>query len=118
MNEGDPALVDQAMAGWTPGQIKCRANQRHSWKSHTVTVHQSRGGSHYEIIERCPDCFSRRWRLMSMAGYWLTKWKTDRYSEGYLLPKGSGGLSEVNRADLRLSDVASRRIRYVNDDEE
>lgn len=118
MQEGDPALAEEAISGWNAGQVKCRARQRHSWNPFTVVHHVSRSGDYYDVIEQCGYCKSRRHRVLSMAGYWQGRWKFIRYSEGYLMPKGSGGLTEEHRAGLRLTDVVGRKIQYVNDDDE
>lgn len=112
----EPLDIEEVIAGWTPGQRRCRAAGRHRWNGYSVVLHRSVNGAYYEVTERCPDCLNRHYRLMDMQGYWLTRWRAERYGPGYLLPKGSGRLDDDQRARIRLAEVTSRTIKEVDDD--
>ena len=108
------ALVAEAMESWTPGQRACRARRHHNWRASTVFLHSGQGADWYEVTEVCTSCKNHRRREMDDRGYWVTRWGI-RYSGGYLLPKGSGGVSEDQSARLRLKDIQARRITMVKD---
>lgn len=114
MQPADPQDVESAMESWNRGQRTCRARQRHSWNPFTVRVH----AAFYDVVEQCGHCKNRRHRPLSADGFWLDKWKAERYSEGYLMPKGAGYITDEGRAALRLDDIMNRKQIIVPDDDE
>lgn len=117
---GDTADRDAVMAGWTKGQIACRARERHvRWSSRSVELHVGAGAPYYLVIEMCTSCRSMRFRPMDTTGFWLDRWKPFKYSQGYLLPPGGGRLADEERAPLRIREyIENATITEVDDSEE
>lgn len=109
---GDLDLTRETMSQWTEGQRRCRARRRHAWKPFTVYEHRN----HYEVLERCADCFNRRAADFALTGRKISPWRPDRYREGYLLPKGARRITDELHDELVLGDILSRRIVEVVDD--
>lgn len=110
---GDPDLTRTALAGWKEGQRKCRARRRHSWGPYTVREHRT----FYEVVERCGLCRNLRTADYSKQGRKLTAWH-QTYRDGYLLPKGAARLDDEMHDELVLTDILSRRIIEVPDEDE
>lgn len=55
---------------------------------------------------------------MNLQGFWLDRWKMQRYTPGYLLPPGSGRLTDHDRAPLRLAAYVNDASVLMIDDEE
>ena len=113
---GDPSLTLEAMAGWKPGQKRCRGRKRHNWGPYNVYEH----ADWYEVIEQCSHCRNRRWAefVPTQRGVRkVSKWHPD-YREGYLLPKGAARLDEDLQDELTAEDILSRRIIEVLDEDE
>lgn len=113
---GDPSLTQEAMAGWKPGQRTCRARKRHNWGPYTVWEHRT----FYDVVEQCSHCRNRRHADFVKTARGLRKaspWKPD-YRDGYLLPKGAMRIDEDLHDELTASDILSRKIVEVLDDEE
>jgi hypothetical protein len=110
---GDASLTDQAVQSWSAGQRRCRARKRHNWGPHFVREHRT----YYEVIERCTHCSNRRTADFAKTGRKISKW-SPAYRDGYLLPKGAAPIDEDLHDVLVLSDILSRRIVEVLDDED
>lgn len=104
----DPGEVESASAGWTEGQLRCRAYGSHAWEP--WTVHTERG--EYVVTQHCIRCENLREQRLDYRGYPVTGWKV-QYEEGYLLPKGTGRIDSEGRALLRLRDLRSMGVRRV-----
>lgn len=100
----DRGVVEDAIEGWTDGQIVCRANNQHAWKPFTV----QRGVGYLLITQRCTRCLNRRTAEMDNDGYMLTRWSID-YRTGYLL-EGLGRVGPDGRAALRLATLRGLTI--------
>lgn len=111
--KGDPSLTLETMSGWKQGQRTCRARKRHNWGPFTVYEHRD----HFEVVEQCSHCRNRRTADFSRQGRKLDKWRPD-YRDGYLLPRGAMRIDEELHDELMLSDILSRRIIEVPDDNE
>lgn len=111
--KGDSSLTLETMASWKQGQRTCRARKRHNWGPFTVYEHRD----HYEVVEQCSHCRNRRHADFSRVGRKLGSWKAD-YRDGYLLPHGAMRLDDDLNDELMLSDILSRRIIEVPDEEE
>jgi hypothetical protein len=111
---GDPSKTMEAVAGWREGQRRCRARKRHNWGPYGVWEHRS----HYEVVEQCGHCRNRRTADFNKVGHKLTNWRPD-YRDGYLLPKGAARIDEDLHDALMLSDILSRKVVEVpNEDED
>lgn len=113
---GDMTLTEEAMAGWTAGQRKCRSRKRHNWGPYMVWQHPT----YYDVVEQCSHCRNRRTSDFAHTARGLrqvTKW-APLYRDGYLLPKGAARLDEDLRDELTASDILSRKIVEVVDEEE
>lgn len=111
----DPERVAEQRAEWTAGQIRCRAYNNHAWTPHMVTRNPRTGV--FTVTQRCSRCRNRRRQMLNRDGFVLTKWRT-LYGAGYLLPKGTGRVTEESRAGLRLADLDSVRVIEEEVDEE
>lgn len=111
--QGDSSLTRETIAGWKQGQRRCRARKRHNWRPLTVWEHRS----YFDVVEQCSECRNRRSADYNKQGHKLTDWKPD-YRDGYLLPKGAMRLDDELRDELSLTDILSRRIVEVVDDED
>lgn len=112
---GDPHLTQEAVASWGAGQRKCRARRRHNWGPYTVYEHRN----YYDVVEVCSHCRNRRSADFIVTARGIrqaTKWQAD-YRDGYLLPKGAARLDEDFRDELVASDILSRKMVEVTDDE-
>ena len=115
---GDEEKTREAMAGWSPGQRRCRARKRHNWGPFTVYQHRN----FYDVVESCSHCKNRRHAHFIETKWGLrqeTDWKPD-YRNDYLLPKGAMPLrrSESLMDELTAADILSRRIVEVPDDDD
>lgn len=112
---GDFSLTEEALRSWTAGQRRCRARARHYWRPYTVFEHRN----FYDVVEQCADCRNRRRAEFNKSGRRISEWHTD-YRDNYLLPKGAARLIDAEdlHDELVLSDILSRRIVEVPDDEE
>lgn len=113
---GDPDLTRETMAQWKEGQRRCRARKRHNWGPLTVYEHRT----WYDVVEQCSHCRNRRHAPFTKTAYGLRKadkWKPD-YRDGYLLPRGAMAIDEEMFDELTASDILSRRIVEVLDDED
>lgn len=111
--KGDPTLTLQAVSGWKDGQRRCRARKRHNWGPFAVWEHLN----FYDVVEQCSHCRNRRAADFNKRGRQLTRWKAD-YRDGYLLPRGAQRIDEDLHDELMLSDILSRRIVEVTDEDE
>lgn len=114
--QGDRDLTRETMASWKQGQRTCRARKRHNWGPYTVYEHRE----WYDVVEQCSHCRNRRSAPFVKTKYGLRKaarWKAD-YRDGYLLPKGAQRLDEEFHDELWASDILSRRIVEVPDEDE
>lgn len=111
--KGDPTLTLQAVTSWKQGQRTCRARKRHNWGPFTVWEHRN----FYDVVEQCSHCRNRRSADFTKRGRQITRWKAD-YRDGYLLPKGARRIDEDLHDELMLSDIQSRRMVEVPDDDE
>lgn len=113
---GDLDLTRETMAAWKAGQRTCRARKRHNWGPYTVWEHRN----FYEVVEQCTHCRNRRSAEFVKTAYGIRKatpWKAD-YRDGYLLPNGAQRIDEDLHDELTASDILSRRIVEVADDDE
>lgn len=112
---GDLSLTLEAMSTWREGQRRCRARRRHNWGPFVVREHVG----HYEVVEQCSHCRNRRAADFMKSGRKINGWRPE-YREGYLLPKGAVPLRAADdlQDELVLSDILSRRIVEVLDDDE
>lgn len=113
---GDSSLTRETMAGWREGQRRCRARKRHNWGPHTVWEH----ATYYEVVERCSHCRNRRTADFTKTANGIRKatpWKP-LYQDGYLLPHGAMRIDEDLQDELTATDILSRRIVEVTDDDE
>ena len=110
----DPQVFAEVIETWTKGQLACRARQRHNWGPYTAYVNARTADVH----EVCGLCKNRRHRLMNaLTGQWIDpKWRAERFGPDYLLPKGVGRLSVEQKDYLRLLEVMSRKITYVDEE--
>lgn len=114
---GDTTLTQEAFANWTAGQRKCRARRRHNWGPYTVWEHRN----FLDVVEQCRDCRIRRAADFIKTARGLrqtTKWQPDYRDSNYLLPKGAAPIDIDMRDELVASDILSRKIVEVKDDEE
>lgn len=112
-------LVEEAAKGWSPQQIDCRSLTGHAWRSHTAVRWKGRTGpERITVTQKCLDCANKRSRVMDgRTGRWIDdKWGT-AYVDGYLMPKGSGRVSEDGKALLRMMAVSHLAIRDAAEDE-
>lgn len=113
---GDESLTEEAIAGWSAGQRRCRGRKRHNWGPFTVYEHRT----YYDVVEQCSHCRNRRSADFIKTSRGLrkaTKWQPD-YRNGYLLPKGAARIDENLQDELVASDILSRKIIEVTDDED
>jgi hypothetical protein len=113
---GDIEKTRETMSLWREGQRRCRARGRHNWSPFTVYEHRT----FYEVVEQCSHCRNRRSADFTKTARGLrkaTKWQMD-YRDGYLLPHGSMRLTEDLHDELWASDILSRRIVEVPDEDE
>jgi hypothetical protein len=120
--KGDPTLTREAFSQWREGQRRCRARKRHNWGPYTVYEHKvpgSRSAVRYEVVEQCSHCRNRRRADFVTTQYGLRqvdRWAPE-YREGYLLPKGAMAIDDDLRDELVASDILSRKIIEVLDDD-
>lgn len=113
---GDLDLTRETMASWRAGQRTCRARKRHNWGPFTVYEYRH----HYEVVEQCSHCRNRRKADFVKTANGLRKadkWKPD-YRDGYLLPKGAARIDDDLHDELTASDILSRKIVEVPDEDE
>lgn len=113
---GDLDLTRETMSSWKAGQRTCRARKRHNWGPYTVWEHRN----FYEVVEQCTHCRNRRSAEFVKTTYGLRKatpWK-QVYRDGYLLPNGAARINEDLHDELTATDILSRRIVEVPDDDE
>ena len=113
---GDPSLTRETMSAWKEGQRRCRARKRHNWGPYTVYEHRS----YYEVVEQCSHCRNRRSAEFVKTTYGIrkaTQWRQD-YRDGYLLPRGAMRIDEDLHDELTATDILSRKMVEVLDDEE
>lgn len=111
--KGDTSLTRETMASWKAGQRTCRARKRHNWGPFQVWEYRN----HYEVTEQCGHCRNRRTAPFSKAGRKLDRWKAE-YRDGYLLPSGAARVDEDLHDELMLTDILSRRIVEVPDEDD
>lgn len=115
---GDIEKTRNTMAGWSPGQRRCRSRGRHNWNPFTVYQHRN----FFDVVEQCSHCRNRRHAHFIKTKWGLRKetpWMPD-YRDGYLLQRGAVPLRKVEELmdELTEADILSRRIVEVRDDDE
>jgi hypothetical protein len=88
--------IDSIAADLSDGALSCREHRRHAWRKSTA----SRESYGFRRVETCPDCGSERWQELDRYGYIVRS--GINYSEGYLMPKGSGRIDARGAAQFRL----------------
>lgn len=113
---GDRDLTLETMSQWNQGQKRCRARGRHNWSPLTVWEHRT----FYEVMEQCSHCKNRRVADFVKTTYGIrreTPWKPV-YRDGYLLPKGAMRVDDDLHDELTASDILSRKIVEVADEDD
>lgn len=108
----EPERIEDAALAWSNAVLTCRLNG-HAWRASTV-VHNNRG---YTIRQRCTRrCGCEREMLMDGNGYVVKPWQLHYPSEGYLLEKHTGRVSQDGKARMRI--VSLRHLSVIEGEDE
>lgn len=100
------AWFDKALDQMNPDFITCR-DLKHAWYDFGPRWEPS--FRHYRQCLKCTRCSLQKIRIISKQGFLIDAWY-ESYPPGYLMPQGTGRMSQATMASLRLRSIQNATL--------